>query len=297
MDDKIKVLKGYVSDQATAIHDIMMTTTDPDVGNACNNMVLNDAKVMVQLEDICLKDAKQNDEKKIAEDRLNFDEKKFNSEKDLNDKKFNLEKDIQEKKLKLDNERLEFDKKKVLEYDKDIQERKIEVDEKKIEFDKDLQERRLELEKDKLDFEKDIQKQKLEFEKEKLEFEREQADRKAELEEQKVESDTEIQERRLKLEEDRLRHDKEEGLRKAEEAKANRKSDILKGVLIAGIGLLAGATPVIIKAIADANADKSKIALVKSTFNAIYEAEAEGNMPFSGEGGGLLRKLVESNLP
>lgn len=292
MDENLKVLKGYINDSASAAHDVLLTTTDPDVGNAANNMLINSIRVGAVLEDISLKSEKIKSDKDIADAKQKLDNDRFENDKKVEDKKFNLEKDIQERRLKLDNEKLEFEKKKV-EFEKDIQERRLDVEQNKADLEKDIQSKRLEFEKEKLEFEKEVQQKRIELETQRNDNESNFQEQKLAVEEAKIDAEKDIQEQRLKFDKEKLAYEKEEGERKAEEAKAQRKSDVKKVVIGGLIGVASVAVPVIIKAIVDAKAEDSKMAKTKAIFSAIYEAETEGVMPFSGEGGGLLRDICK----
>lgn len=292
MSDLKETVNESLMDQLENFHEGLVNSSDADVALHYNKLLNETIGNVIKVEDLTIKESKFNDERDIAEKQLVFNKAKLDSDEKLNKAKLEQEKDISEKKLKLENERLEFDKKKALEYDKDIQERKLEIEQKKIENDLDIQEKRLEFEKEKAEFDKKVQEKKLELEEQRLDQEQELNEKRLEIENDRLTLERDAQKTKILLDNEKLELERIESRRRVEENEKNRKNDIKKVVIGACIGVATAGIPIVIKAIADANSDKRKAKLVKEVFNGVVQAESNGNLPFAGSAGSLLKGMI-----
>ena len=309
MANNLKELTDYGITLASDGYDILTNgSAEPAIGLKYINDGID---IVTKLEELDTKNKKNEIEEKKVDISKEIDTKKFDFSKEIETKKFNLDKDIQERRLKLDESKLEFEKKSKLEFEKDIQERKLEIEESKIrtdkdiqkqklEVDKDLQERRLKLEEDRLSFEKDIQKQRVEAENLKelnIQAEKEIQEKRLELEKERLNLDKDIQIERLRLDRDRLEFERKVQNDKVMDSQENRKADFKKGLIVAGVGGVAGiltaGVTVGIPALIGYLTTESKMEFAKEAFNGIFESEMEGILPFSGTKGRMLEKVFD----
>ena len=295
MSDSVEKLKGFVEQQAEGLSEVLLTTTESDVGTAALMNLMSTVKAYATLEELTIKEQNNENEKDISLKKLELDAKRLEHDNKSSQDRIDLDKDIQKSKVELDKERLGHDAKK-LEFDKDIQERKLDLDAQKIESDEDLQKAKLEFEKQKLEAEQQMQADKLDLESQKFEFEKDIQQQRLELDKKKLENDKDIQQQKLDLEADKIANDRADSERKAEEAKAQRKSEFRKSVIAAGIGLLSASIPLVVTAIIKAKAEESKAEFVKEIFNGIVQSEQEGTLPFAGATGSILKTMVDKTI-